>query len=172
MDDIEQFFIEDDGSNPLQHVIHPDRRLRLPSLSRRSSYSSLTLQPNDNDLDSDQHSVMSTRSTISIKSFSSISALFQKDPVLKFPLATVCNFIDSQTSLENARIVSVDGYAEPVARGLVKHRFLLLCLQRPKKKDIWMRVDRRRDRSVSAMRFALAGQVVGQRRSAYWKGLT
>ncbi|KAF8291748.1 hypothetical protein DL93DRAFT_2161506 [Clavulina sp. PMI_390] len=157
MDEIEQFFIEDDGSNPLQHVFHPNPRLRLPSLSKPSSRSSLTLQPNNIDLDSDQRSVMSTKSTQSTKTFSSIKTFFQEDAVITMPLINVCNFIDFDNPLENARIVSVDGYAEPVARGLVKHRFLVLRLQRPKKKGIWMRIDRRRNRGVSAIRFALAG---------------
>ncbi|KAF8299629.1 WD40 repeat-like protein [Clavulina sp. PMI_390] len=154
MDDIEQFFIEDDGSNPLQHFFHPNRRLRLPLLSKGSS---LTLQARNNDADSDQRSVASTRSTLSTMSFSSIKTFFQKDAVIKMPLINVCNFIDFGNALENARIVSVDGYAEPVAGGLVQHRFLVLRLQRPNRKDIWMRVDRRRDHGVSAIRFALAG---------------
>ncbi|KAF8301331.1 hypothetical protein DL93DRAFT_543176 [Clavulina sp. PMI_390] len=157
MEEIQQFFIEDDGSNPLHHVFHPNRRLRPLSFSRRSS---LNVQAINNDADSDRRSVMSNTSTLSTKTFSSIKTFFQKDKVITMPLINVCNFIDFENPLENARIVSVDGYAEAVVAGLVQHRFLVIRLQRPKRKDIWMRIDRRRNHSVSAIR------------PTHWKGFT
>ncbi|KAF8295341.1 hypothetical protein DL93DRAFT_805969 [Clavulina sp. PMI_390] len=102
---------------------------------------------------------MSTRSIGSTNTFSSIKTFFQKDAVMTMPLIHVCNFIELENPLEDARIVSVDGYAEPLVGGLVQHRFLVLRLQRPKRKDIWMRVDRRRNHGISAIRFALAGGI-------------
>ncbi|KAF8292293.1 hypothetical protein DL93DRAFT_2174112 [Clavulina sp. PMI_390] len=156
MDEIEQFFSEDDELNPLQHF-HPNPPWRLPSLSRRPSSSLLSIQPNNSEPDSDQRSVMSTRSTQSTNTFSSIKTFFQKDTMRKMSLIDACNFIDLVDPLEDARIVSVDGCVVTV--GLVAHSFLVLRLQRPKKKDIWMRVDRWFDHRVSAFRLALAGGI-------------
>ena len=62
--------------------------------------------------------------------------------------------IREHRSLQKAEILSTETYCK--MNGAVPHRFLLLELRREGRKDLWLRLDRRRDRSVPFMRFAAA----------------
>lgn len=56
--------------------------------------------------------------------------------------------------MQQAEILAAEGYKEWT--GTVMHRFLVLELHRFNRKPIWLRVDRRRARDVSAFRFLAA----------------
>ena len=57
-------------------------------------------------------------------------------------------------SLQKALIVSTECYAEKTA--VVTHRFIIMELQREGRKDIWLRLDRLRQRNISTLNFLAA----------------
>lgn len=98
--------------------------------------------------------MMSRQSLISISTTSSLSTVATAVPrygVVDLSLPDVCNYIDEHRSLQFAEIVSTECYSEKA--GAVTHRFVLLELRRPNRKDVWLRLDRRRGENVSILRF-------------------
>ncbi|KAF8320416.1 hypothetical protein DL93DRAFT_2164033 [Clavulina sp. PMI_390] len=81
----------------------------------------------------------------------SASTFFSHFGLIEFTLADVCGFIDESRALQGAQVISFEGYSEPA--GVVTHRFVVLHLRRDGRKDIWMRLDRRRGQGVSPSRF-------------------
>jgi len=71
--------------------------------------------------------------------------------VIDLSLSDVCKYISDYRSLQNAEIMSTECYAENL--GGVTHLFLLLELRRSNRKDVWLRLDRRRDQNVSLIKF-------------------
>lgn len=68
----------------------------------------------------------------------------------------MCQYIDDHKSLQKAEIVSAECYS--VQSGAVTHRFIVLELRREGRKDVFLRLDRRRGENVSVLRFiAVAG---------------
>lgn len=72
-------------------------------------------------------------------------------------LHSLTRLINEHTALYYATIVSTECYAEAIIPGVVSHRFLLLELARPDKKTICVRLDRRRSRVTSTIRFVRLG---------------
>ena len=72
--------------------------------------------------------------------------------VLQLPLEEFCDLIREHRSLQKAEILSTETHC--TMNGPVPHRFLLLELRREGSKDLWLRIDRRRDRNVPPLRFA------------------
>lgn len=72
-------------------------------------------------------------------------------------LADVCIHIDAHPSLRAAEIVSTECYA--LRAGAVTHRFVVLELRRQGRKDVWLRLDRRRGEKVSIFRFLSASGI-------------
>ena len=71
--------------------------------------------------------------------------------VMDLSLSDVCKYISDNRSLQNAEIISTECYAEK--QGGVTHRFLVLELRRANRKDVWLRLDRRRGAGVSLFKF-------------------
>lgn len=59
-----------------------------------------------------------------------------------FTLAQLCDFIVKHPSLHSANIVSCSSYVQRTAI-FVPHRFLIFQLRRARRKDVWLRLDRR-----------------------------
>jgi hypothetical protein len=72
--------------------------------------------------------------------------------VLQLPLEEFGDLIREHRSLQKAEILSTETHCK--MNGPVPHRFLLLKLRREGSKDLWLRLDRRRDRNVPLLRFA------------------
>lgn len=66
----------------------------------------------------------------------------------------MCDLVTKHKSLQRARIVSAECYAEKL--GVVMHRFVILELKREGRKDIYLRLDRRRERNISTLNFLAA----------------
>lgn len=97
---------------------------------------------------------MSKASLLSVSTTSSLSTVSTAVPkygVIDLSLADVCNYIDDHRSLQTAEIVSTECYSQPA--GAVTHRFIILELRRQGRKDVWLRLDRRRGENVSLFRF-------------------
>lgn len=56
--------------------------------------------------------------------------------------------------MQQAEITLSESYSEWT--GTVIHRFLILELQRPRRKNIWLRIDRQRAQDVNVLRFLAA----------------
>lgn len=103
-----------------------------------------------------------TRSSISsMLSLDSVASKFvgRKPKLMNgvgMPLKQFCDLIELHPSLSDAEILSVDCYTERTSLGVL-HRFLLFHLRRPRRSDVWLRIDRRRDVNTSLMRTAIAG---------------
>lgn len=69
----------------------------------------------------------------------------------------MCDFILKHPSLQTALIMSTETYGEKM--GMVFHRFLILELSRPGKKDIWLRIERKREQYISTFSFLAASGV-------------
>lgn len=69
--------------------------------------------------------------------------------VLELELSELCRLILTRASLARAEIVSAECYAQRT--GIVTHRFLILHLKRDRRKDMWLRMDRRAKGDVSLM---------------------
>lgn len=74
----------------------------------------------------------------------------QTDPTI--PLRTLLDTIKRHRSLQDALIVRIDSYRNS---GPARHRFLILQLEREGRQQIWLRIDRRRDKSQGLLNFAL-----------------
>ena len=61
---------------------------------------------------------------------------------VRMPLMTLCGLIAQCTSLERAKIISVECYKEWTKYGVI-HRFLVFHLRRSERSDVWLRLDRR-----------------------------
>lgn len=70
---------------------------------------------------------------------------------IDLPLAKLCTYVDEQQSLQCAQIMATECYSQ--SSGAVTHRFLLLELRREGRKDIWLRLDRRRGEGTSLLKF-------------------
>lgn len=71
-------------------------------------------------------------------------------------LDDLTQLISKHTALYYATIECTECYAESIGLG-ISHRFLLMKLARQGKKSIWVRLDRRRSRVTSTMRFVRLG---------------
>ena len=67
-------------------------------------------------------------------------------------LTELCDTINRHRSLQNASIVSAEGYCRSIGHTGIVHRFIILELERDGRQRIWLRIDRRRGRE-SPMRF-------------------
>ncbi|KAF8344349.1 uncharacterized protein EI90DRAFT_3029355 [Cantharellus anzutake] len=109
---------DDDGANPLTGAQQPSHT-RIPGLTNLSNLS-LT-------------SVFST--------FSRGSVLSLRSAGVTYSLKDLCDqVIEKHIWLQTARIISTSCYQD---RNVIRHRYLILQLQRRGKKDIWMRIDRK-----------------------------
>lgn len=97
-----------------------------------------------------------TPSTLSLESSLSGKTFLPTGGLLGASLEHFCRLIDAYPSLQDAEIISSECYQEPINMVLM-HRFLLLELRRHKRKTIWVRLERLRDRLQSNRRFLLAG---------------
>lgn len=102
-------------------------------------------------------SLSRTFSRISFRSvFSTDSFLVQYpepvDPTIS--LHSLLDVIKRHRSLQDARIVRVDSYRNS---GPAQHRFIVLQLEREGRQQIWLRIDRRRDKGQSLLLFAING---------------
>lgn len=87
---------------------------------------------------------------------SSASSVVPKYGIIDFSLADVCRYIDDHKSLQTAEVISTECYSEK--KGAATQRFLILELRRPGRKDIWLRLDRRKGENAPLFRFlALSG---------------
>lgn len=68
------------------------------------------------------------------------------------PLRSLLATIKRHRSLQDARIIRVDSYRN---NGPARHRFIILQLEREGRQQLWLRVDRRRDRRQSVLIFVL-----------------
>lgn len=71
--------------------------------------------------------------------------------VIELTLNNVCDYIDHNDSLRTAEIISTECYRQQA--GAVRHRFIILELQRHGRKGEWLRLDRRRGEGVSILQF-------------------
>lgn len=74
----------------------------------------------------------------------------QIDPTI--PLHSLLDVIKRHPSLQDARIVQADSYRRAK---LPRHRFIILQLEREGRDQIWLRIDRRRDKTRGFANFAL-----------------
>lgn len=86
------------------------------------------------------HSALSLRSTLStelsLRSFQNVPG------VLDISLLDLCDKIRHYHSLHRSTILSASTYVERRSL-LAPHRFVVLCLHRTGKRDVWMRLDRK-----------------------------
>lgn len=69
-------------------------------------------------------------------------------------LSEFCDYIEDHSSLQRAKIVATECYSENA--GAVTHRFLVLELRRENRKDVYLRLDRRRAEGTSLFKFITA----------------
>ncbi|KAF8315959.1 hypothetical protein DL93DRAFT_2166540 [Clavulina sp. PMI_390] len=94
---------------------------------------------------------MSHASLVSVASAVTMGTVVPAYGMIDLSLADVCRYIDNHQSLQQAYIVSSECYAQK--SGAFAHRFVVLELRRPRRKAIWLRLDRRRDGKVPIMKF-------------------
>ncbi|KAF8342236.1 uncharacterized protein EI90DRAFT_3208365 [Cantharellus anzutake] len=128
----DDFFEAESGLNVL-HTIEPlegnESTRLIASTQPRPLRQSLTIFSN--------FSIISGFST-----FSKGSNLSIRSSGKTFSLRDLCkNVIEEHLWLQTARIISTSCYSQ--YRNLILHRFLILQLRRPGKRDIWLRIDRR-----------------------------
>lgn len=70
-----------------------------------------------------------------------------------FTLGQLCDFILKHPSLDSARINMCCSYLQRSAL-FIPHRFLILRLQRTGRRDVWLRLDRRRSAEVGLAAFS------------------
>lgn len=103
--------------------------------------------------------MMSRIPTPSLSRTSTINSISTAVPmfgVLDLTLSEICQYVDAYSSLQAAEIVCTECYAERA--GAVLHRFIILELRRENRKNVWLRLDRRRGKGVSMFQFlATAG---------------
>lgn len=78
--------------------------------------------------------------------------LDQEDPTISF--IALLDVIRRHRSLHDAHIVRVDSYKK---NGLARHHFIVLQLEREGRRQIWLRIDRRRDEKRSLVHFTVNG---------------
>ena len=66
-------------------------------------------------------------------------------------LTELCDVINRHRSLQNASIVSAEGYCRSIGRTRIVHRFIVLELERDGRQRIWLRIDRQRGRENPIM---------------------
>lgn len=71
----------------------------------------------------------------------------------RFTLEQLCDFIAKHPSLASAQIITCSSYMQR-SLFLVTHRFLVLRLHRARRKDVWLRLDRRRSTEVGLVDFS------------------
>lgn len=74
--------------------------------------------------------------------------------ILSLELDEMCDYIVGHRSLQNASIVSTETYGEKM--GVFVHRFVIMELRRQGKKDIWLRLERKRETHISTLNFIAA----------------
>ena len=62
-------------------------------------------------------------------------------------LTELCDVINRHRSLQNASIVSAEGYCRSIGRTGIVHRFIVLELERDGRQRIWLCIDRQRGRA-------------------------
>lgn len=91
----------------------------------------------------------------------SILSIFSRDTFLSsnsdrvdqtISLRTLLDVIKRHRSLQEARIIQVDSYRN---YGPAHHRFIVLQLEREGREQIWLRIDRRRDKRRSVLNFTI-----------------
>lgn len=85
-------------------------------------------------------------------SLESVSTIIPRNGGYGGQLTQLCSLIVLYPALQNARIVSAECYTKSIAIRIV-HRFLVLELEREGKKNIWLRLDRRRAKINGAIKF-------------------
>lgn len=98
-----------------------------------------------------------TMSRLSLVTKVSKDTFLNRDPALAdptIPLHILLDVIKRHRSLQEARIVQADSYRNS---GPAQHRFIVLQLERDGRDQIWLRIDRRRDRKRSLLNFAING---------------
>ena len=93
----------------------------------------------------DTVSILSHKTQVPINGFHEMSTL------------EFCDTVQRSRSLKSAKIMSIKGYLQML--GIIPHRFLVIHLQRDERKDAWLRLDRRTDRSVGTTRLIVQGGV-------------
>ncbi|KAF8327761.1 uncharacterized protein EI90DRAFT_3126783 [Cantharellus anzutake] len=128
--------------------------LPLPFFETESRWDVQDAEPigDDESINTDQPFLKRTSTTFSVfTNFSTISdfSTFTQGSVLStrsageiFLLKDLCEkVIEKHLSLQSARIVSTSCYSQ--YRAILLHRFLILELRRPGKRDVWLRIERR-----------------------------
>lgn len=105
---------------------------------------------------SDTHSTLGWES-MSIPSTQITASTVSRPDPLRLSLGEVCSYIDAHVSFQAAEIVSTECYVEWT--GTVFHRFLILELRRPPRKNAWLRLDRRRRQNMTLFQFLASGGV-------------
>lgn len=85
------------------------------------------------------------------------------DPTV--PLRTLLEVIKHHRSLQDSCIIRVDSF---LRGGPLRHRFIILQLEREGRELIWLRIDRRRDKRRNLLKFAMgAGTTPANDRVSY-----
>lgn len=113
------FFLNDDGLSFLENIPTLPQPSPIPQFPQQSVLSQLSITTSD--------TVMS-----------------ENNLLLSF--SQFCGLIEKHRSLQEAEIITTEGYAQQI--GGILHRFLVLELRRSGKKTIWLRLDRRAGRSA------------------------
>ncbi|KAF8315961.1 hypothetical protein DL93DRAFT_2096595 [Clavulina sp. PMI_390] len=111
LETLKEFFIDDDGN---QMVILPE------PTSASSKNAPLTRAE-------------SRTSLMSVTSTNTVGTVIPTHGIIDLPLAEICDYIDQYRSLQQAYIVSSECFSQRV--GAVTHRFLVLQLRRPRRKE-------------------------------------
>ncbi|KAF8306153.1 hypothetical protein DL93DRAFT_2232698 [Clavulina sp. PMI_390] len=151
-DALEDFFTEDDGTNPLRRLPFTNPSPSNQGISKFGPSVLTRTGTRSSDTSESRVGGPSDHSSIA-----STATFFSRIGVIELSLADVCHFIDDGAALRDARIVSVNGYREPA--GPVAHRFIVLHLHRSQRKDIWLRLDRRRGQGISLFKFVMGSGV-------------
>ena len=75
--------------------------------------------------------------------------LFRSNHTLN--LTELCDVINRHRSLQNASIVSAEGYRRSIGYTGIVHRFIVLELERDGRQRIWLRIERQRGRENPIM---------------------
>jgi len=128
----EEFFTEN-GELLLPPIAGP----RLPSIKWARSRPSPSSTPSKPGWASRNFSLTSLGSSLSTDTF------LTHDPNHTINLTELCGVINRHRSLQNANIVSAEGYCRSIGRTGIVHRFIVLELERCGRQRIWLRIDRR-----------------------------
>ncbi|KAF8308162.1 hypothetical protein DL93DRAFT_2159209 [Clavulina sp. PMI_390] len=134
--DVRDWFSDDQGNCPIDFS---------DQTSSRSSIEQPRLVP---------RSRLSVTRSLSIKRVdtqTTVHTVVPQSGTILLSLRAVCDYVDKEETLQTAAIISSECYAE--TSSAVTHRFVVLELYRPRRKGIWLRLDRRRGENVSTGRF-------------------